>query len=147
MAQEALIKAYRSLAGFKGDSAFSTWLYRITANVCLDELRKRKRNVHILSLDEPVATTDGDEIDRDLPDRSPTADAVYEQREFESQLQSIIALMKPEHKSVIVLRDLMDFTYEEIAEILQCSVGTVKSRLSRGREILRRKLTDRELLP
>ncbi|MGE5372344.1 MAG: RNA polymerase sigma factor [Solirubrobacterales bacterium] len=147
MAQEALIKAYRSMAGFKGDSAFSTWLYRITANVCLDELRRRKRTLHILSLDEPVATGDGDEIERELPDRSPTADMVYEQKEFEEQIETLIGLMKPEHKSVIVLRDLMDFTYEEIAEILQCSVGTVKSRLSRGREILRKKLSERELLP
>ena len=74
MAQETLIKAFRSLGTFKGDSSLGTWLYRITTNVCLDELRKRKRTLHIVSLDEPLATTDGDEIDRDIPDPSPTAD-------------------------------------------------------------------------
>jgi RNA polymerase sigma-70 factor (ECF subfamily) len=55
MAQEALIKAYRSLASFKGDSSLGTWLYRITTNVCLDELRKRKRTLHMISTDEPVS--------------------------------------------------------------------------------------------
>ncbi|MGE5422639.1 MAG: RNA polymerase sigma factor [Ignavibacteriales bacterium] len=147
MAQEALVKAYRSLKSFKGDSSFGTWIYRITANVCLDELRKRKRTVYMISLDEPVATVDGDEFERDFADQSPTADIVMEQKELETYLQNNIDLLKPEHKSVIILRDVMDFTYEEIAEILQTSIGTVKSRLSRGRDILRKKLSERELLP
>lgn len=147
MAQEALVKAFRSLKAFKGDSSFGTWLYRITTNVCLDELRKRKRTVHMISLDEPVATMDGDEYDKEFADQSPTADIIYEQKELEAYLQANINLLKPEHKTVIVLRDVMDFTYEEIADILQTSIGTVKSRLSRGREILRKKLSDRELLP
>jgi len=147
LAQEALIKAYRSLSTFKGDSSLGTWLYRITTNVCLDELRKRKRTLHMVSLDEPVATTDGDEIERDIPDPSPTPDILYQYRETEVYLQSLINNLKAEHKTVIILRDIMDLTYEEIAEILQCSVGTVKSRLSRAREILRKKVSNRELLP
>lgn len=147
MAQEALVKAYRSLHGFKGDSSFSTWIYRITANVCIDELRKRKRTLHMISLDEPVATMDGDEIERDITDHSPTADILYERKELEDYLQSLINTLKPDHKSAIILRDVMGFSYEEIAEILQCSVGTVKSRISRGRGILRKKLVGRELLP
>ncbi|MGE5397305.1 MAG: sigma-70 family RNA polymerase sigma factor [Chitinophagales bacterium] len=147
MAQEALIKAYRSLASFKGESSFSTWLYRITANVCLDELRKRKRVVPMISLDEPAVTSDGEDIERDLADSSPTADIVFEHKEMEKYLQALISTLKPEYKSVIILRDVMDFSYEEVAEILQCSIGTVKSRLSRGREILRKKLSRRELLP
>lgn len=147
MAQEALIKAYRSLATFKGDSSLGTWLYRITTNVCLDELRKRKRTLHMISLDEPVATTDGDEIERDIADPSPTADIIYQYKETEVYLQSLISMLKPEQKTVIILRDVMDLTYEEIAEVLDCSIGTVKSRLSRGREVLRKKISKRELLP
>jgi RNA polymerase sigma-70 factor (ECF subfamily) len=146
-AQEALIKAYRSLKTFKGDSSLGTWLYRITTNVCLDELRKRKRTLHMISLDEPVATTEGDEIERDIADPSPTADIIYQYKETEVYLQSLINMLRPEQKTVIILRDIMDLTYEEIAEILQCSIGTVKSRLSRGREILRKKVAKRELLP
>lgn len=147
MAQEALIKAYRSLATFKGDSSLGTWLYRITTNVCLDELRKRKRTLHMISLDEPVATTDGDEIEREIADPSPTADIIYQYKETEVYLQSLINMLKPEQKTVIILRDVMDLTYEEIAEVLNCSIGTVKSRLSRGRDILRKKIAKRELLP
>lgn len=147
MAQEALIKAYRSLSTFKGDSSFSTWLYRITANVCLDELRKRKRTLNLISLDEPLATTEGDEMERDIMDHGPPVDVIVERKEFAASLQALITTLKPEHRSVIILRDIMDLTYEEMAEVLQCSVGTIKSRLSRAREILRKKLSDRELLP
>jgi len=96
MAQEALIKAYRSLATFKGESSLGTWLYRITTNVCLDELRKRRRTLHMISLDEPVATVDGDEIERDIADPSPTADIIYEKKETEVYLQSLINMLKPE---------------------------------------------------
>ena len=147
MAQEALIKAYRSLATFKGESSLSTWLYRITTNVCLDELRKRRRTLHMISLDEPVATVDGDEIERDIADPSPTADIIYQKKETEVYIQSLINKLKPEQKAVVILRDVMGLTYEEIAEVLNCSIGTVKSRLSRGREILRKKIVKQELLP
>lgn len=147
MAQESLVKAYRKLHGFKGDSSFSTWIYRVTANVCIDELRKRKRTLHTISLDEPVATMDGDEIERDIIDNSPTADIVYERKELEKDLQSLINTLNPDYKSAVILRDVMGFSYEEIAETLHCSVGTVKSRISRGRGILRKKLAGRELLP
>ncbi len=147
MAQEALIKAYRSLDTFKGQSSLGTWLYRITTNVCFDELRKRKRTLHMVSLDEPVATTDGDEIERDIVDPSPTADIIYEYKETEAYLQSLIDMLTPEQKTVVILRDVMDLTYEEIADVMQCSIGTVKSRLSRARGILRKKISNRELLP
>ena len=62
-------------------------------------------------------------------------------------MQSVIATLKPEHKSVIILRDVMGLTYEEVAEALECSIGTVKSRLNRGREVLRKKISKQELLP
>ena len=67
MSQEAFIKAFRSIRSFKGDSSFGTWMYRVATNVCLDELRRRKRRVSTLSLDEPLATKEGDEVERSLP--------------------------------------------------------------------------------
>ncbi|MGI5920739.1 MAG: RNA polymerase sigma factor [Syntrophomonadaceae bacterium] len=146
MAQESFIKAYRSLRSFKGDSNFGTWIYRITTNVCLDELRRRKRRLLPLSLDEPLATKDGDTVDKEVADPNPTADVIYERKETSQYIHNILSQIKIEHRAVIVLRDMMDLTYEEIAEILNCSVGTVKSRLSRARNILRKKLSDRELL-
>ncbi|WP_054693238.1 RNA polymerase sigma factor [Syntrophomonas palmitatica] len=147
MAQEAFLKAFRSLRSFKGNSSFGTWLYRVTTNVCLDELRRRKRRIAPLSLDEPLATQDGDEMEKEIADHSPGADILYEQKEFSQYIQSLLDEMKPEHKSAIVLRDVMELSYEEIAESLNCSLGTVKSRISRAREILRKKLMERELLP
>lgn len=146
MTQEAFLKAYRSLRTFKGDSSFGTWLYRVATNVCLDELRRRKRRIVTLSLDEPLATDEG-EVEKEIPDTSPTADVLYEQKEFSKYIQNLLDQMKPEHKTVIVLRDVMELSYEEIAEVLDCSLGTVKSRLSRARNALRKKLDDRELLP
>lgn len=146
MAQEAFIKAYRSLRSFKGDASFGTWIYRITTNVCLDELRRRKRKIVPLSLDEPLATLDGDDIEREISDHSMAADVIYEKKEFSQNIQMLLDEMKPEHKSVIVLRDIMDLSYEEIAVVLDCSIGTVKSRISRARNLLQKKITERELL-
>lgn len=146
MAQEAFVKAYRSLRSFKGDASFGTWIYRITTNVCLDELRRRKRKIVPLSLDEPLATLDGDEIEREIADQTLAADVVYERKEFSQNVQLLLDEMRPEHKTVIVLRDIMDLSYEEIAAVLECSIGTVKSRISRARTILQKKLTERELL-
>ncbi len=146
MAQEAFIKAFRSLRSFKGDASFGTWIYRITTNVCLDELRRRKRKIVPLSLDEPLATLDGDEIEREIADQTLAADVVYERKEFSRNVQLLLDEMKPEHKMAIVLRDIMDLSYEEISVVLDCSIGTVKSRISRARTILQKKLTERELL-
>jgi RNA polymerase sigma-70 factor (ECF subfamily) len=146
MAQEAFIKAYRSLRSFKGDASFGTWIYRITTNVCLDELRRRKRKIVPISLDEPLATLDGTEIEREISDQSLAADVVYEKKEFSRNIQLLLDEMKYEHKTVIVLRDIMELSYEEIAVVLDCSIGTVKSRISRARNILQKKLTERELL-
>jgi RNA polymerase sigma-70 factor (ECF subfamily) len=146
MAQEAFIKAYRSLRSFKGDSSFGTWIYRITTNVCLDELRRRKRKIVPLSLDEPLATLDGDDIEREIIDQSLAVDVLFEQKEFTQNLQLLLDEMKPEHKTVIVLRDVMELSYEEIADVLNCSIGTVKSRISRARGVLQKKLVQRELL-
>ena len=147
MAQETFIKAFRSLRTFKGDSAFSTWIYRITTNVCLDEIRRRKRRILTLSLDEPVATLDGNEVEKEIADHSLTADTIYEKKEFAQYIQTLLDQLKPEHKIVVILRDVMDLSYEEISVVLHCSIGTVKSRLSRARKILKKKLEHRELLP
>ncbi|MBO8158888.1 RNA polymerase sigma factor [Thermosyntropha sp.] len=146
MTQEAFLKAFRSLRTFKGNSSFSTWLYRLVTNVCLDELRRRKRRIVPLSLDEPLATRDGDEVEKEIVDPNPTADILYESKEFAEYILSFLHQMKPEHKAVIVLRDMMELSYEEIAQILNCSVGTVKSRISRARNILRKKIEEKELL-
>lgn len=146
LAQEAFIKAYRSLGTFKGSSRFGTWLYRITTNVCLDEIRRKKRRIQVQSLDQPVEGADG-EMTRIVLDDTLPIDALYEQQEQAQYIQSLLMQMKPEHRMVLLLKDIMEFSYEEIAQMLNISSGTIKSRLSRARDLLRRKLLERELLP
>jgi RNA polymerase sigma-70 factor (ECF subfamily) len=147
MFQETFIKAYRSLPTFKGQSSFGTWIYRIASNVCLDELRRRKRRIPTLSLDEPATTLDGNELEVEIADTSYSIDILYEQKELSSSIQEVLDQMKKEHKTAIILRDILDLSYEEMAKVMGCSMGTVKSRLSRARNILKEKLLKRELLP
>lgn len=146
MSQEAFIKAYRALDKFKGNSSFGTWIYRITTNVCLDELRRRKRRISPVSIDEPLTNNAGDEIEKELIDPGAGVDILYEQQELGSQIQAYLNELKPDHRTAIVLRDIMDLSYEEIAEVLNCSIGTVKSRINRARNSLKKKLQDGELL-
>lgn len=146
MSQEAFIKAYRALDKFKGNSSFGTWIYRITTNVCLDELRRRKRRISPVSIDEPLTNNAGDEIEKELIDPGAGVDILYEQQELGSQIQAYLNELKPDHRTAIVLRDIMDLSYEEIAEVLNCSIGTVKSRINRARNSLKKKLQDAELL-
>lgn len=146
LAQEAFIKAYRSLGTFKGSSRFGTWLYRVTTNVCLDELRRRKRQFQTQSLDQPVAGIDSD-MKPIVLDDAVSVDELYMQKEQAEYIQFLLNQLKPEHRMVLLLKDIMGFSYDEIAQMLNVSNGTIKSRLSRARELMRRKLLDRELLP
>ena len=130
--QEAMIRIYRSLGRFKGESSFKTWVYRVTTNVCLDLLRRRgARN---LSLEE---TDRGEPLLLSSPGEDP---AVYtEQKELGALLLQLLHTLSLPHRLVLVLRDLEGLSYEEIASILGCAPGTVKSRLARARAALRRK--------
>lgn len=138
LAQEAFLKAYHALPDFRGDSTFSTWLYRITTNLCLDVLRRRKNNI-AFSLDEPLQTEKG-ALARQLPVEGEGPEGIVERREFQQFMQRLISTLPPEQRLVLVMREFQDLTYEEIAAALQCSLGTVKSRLSRARNALKEKL-------
>ena len=131
--QEAMLRIYRSIGSFKGQSSFSTWAYRITMNTCLDELR-RKKNKQNTSLDSllEVGWTPSD--DRNLPEKHAM------QSELRSSLHAAIQELPEDMRSVIVLRDIHGMAYDEIAQALDVNVGTIKSRISRGREKLREKL-------
>lgn len=136
LAQEAFIKVYRSIKNFRGESSFSTWLYHVVTNVCRDALRKNSRRLEEDSLDCAVTTEKG-EIHREVVDWSLSPGPIYEQKELGEFLQSLINQLTPEYKEVIIMRELQELSYEEIAEAAGCSLGTVKSRLSRARKILR----------
>lgn len=138
LAQEALIKAYKSIERFRGEASFKTWIYHIVANVCRDELRRRKKG-QLVSLDAPIFTEEG-EINRQAEDWTYAPEIVYENKEKQELLQKVLNSLTPEYKEVLVMREIQGFSYEEIAETLECSLGTVKSRLNRARKAMKETL-------
>jgi RNA polymerase sigma-70 factor (ECF subfamily) len=144
LSQEAFLRVFQSLKDFRGQSSFSTWLYRVVSNVCLDELRQRGRRPTV-SLDEPVAGDKGEVMQRQVPDPAPPPDELAERTEIREVVQAGIEQLTEEYRMVIVLRDLQGLSYQEIAEALDCSLGTVKSRLNRARFALKEKLSALEL--
>ena len=138
MAQEALIKAYQSIGSFRGEAAFGTWLGRITANKCLDVLRKRQR-VQVTSLDDEVELEEGS-VKKELASEAATPEEHTVQQETVQYVQDMIGQMREEYRIVLVLRELEGHSYEEIASMLSCSLGTVKSRISRARNYLKEQI-------
>jgi len=134
VSQEALIKVYKSINRFNMDSSFKTWLYRIVANTCLDHLRKNKENP--ISIDQPIRSGH-DEFYMDIGDNRPTPQEVLETKLTQKMVMEAVNELEEDFKTIIILRDINDFSYEEISEILECNIGTVKSRISRGRQKLK----------
>lgn len=133
--QDAMLRIYRAIPNFKGQSSFATWVYRITTNTCLDELRRRKLR-QSTSLDSLLETGWSPADDMDTPERHLL------RSEKRRDIEQAIASLPEDMRAAIVLRDVQGFSYEEIARILDANVGTVKSRISRGREKLREKLAE-----
>jgi RNA polymerase sigma-70 factor (ECF subfamily) len=129
---------YRAIKGFREQSSFSTWLYRIVTNVCLDELKRRKKESTI-SLDNTIETDSG-EMRLEICSDKETPEYAYERLEQRQLIADAINQLNEEYRSVIVLRDVQGFSYEEISKILDCSLGTIKSRINRARNALRNKL-------
>jgi len=138
LSQEAFLKAYRGIKNFRQDSSFKTWIYHIASNVCRDFLRKENK-VYKVSIDEPVQSEHGD-MEKQLADSSMGPDEAYESKELSEFIQDIINDLQQEYKEVIILREMQQLSYEEIAKVLDCSIGTVKSRLNRARKILKDKI-------
>lgn len=137
LAQDAFIKIYQALPNFRGDSSFSTWIYHITVNVCRDELRKRQRRPTV-SLDE---TTGENNITYEIRSTAPGPEEMLDQNETQVMIQQCLNTLSDDYRSILVMREIQELSYEEIAETLGCSLGTVKSRLSRARQALKEKLS------
>jgi RNA polymerase sigma-70 factor, ECF subfamily len=140
LAQEVFIKIFKSIKNFREDSLFSTWVYKVTTNICIDELRRRK-NRKVISLDEEIITQDGS-ISRQVEDLSPTPQMQVEKKELKKIVNEAIKELSEEHRAMIIMREIQGFSYEEIAQILKCPEGTVKSRINRARNQLRQILKD-----
>jgi RNA polymerase sigma-70 factor (ECF subfamily) len=129
VAQDIFVKVFQSLHEFRGASRFSTWLYRITVNHCLNYLRRRTRQQQTLVTAEPM----------DWMQESPTSNPhrTLEQKERWALVQAKLQVLSPEYRTILLLRDFEGLSYEEIADVLQLESGTVKSRLHRARTELK----------
>jgi len=136
LAQNAFIKAYQALQSFRNDSDFGTWIHRITVNLYINESRKKKPVVY---LDNPVQTSEG-EMPRLVATNEDGPEEAYEHKEFTSMVHSALRELSAEHQSVLVLRELQGYSYDEIANMLDCSLGTVKSRINRARQALKEQI-------
>ena len=133
IAQDVFIRVYRSLPRFKFDASFFSWIYRITMNLCIDEIRKRKIR-KVLSLD--FLTEDALEKSRKNKDHIMPSDSIMTE-ERGRIVQSALQRLKPEHREILILREYKDLGYSEIAEVLDISLEAVKSRIFRARSELK----------
>jgi RNA polymerase sigma-70 factor (ECF subfamily) len=140
VAQEVFIKAYRSLDSFRGDAQFSTWIYRIATNLCIDRIRARKRRPQqAYSLDEPM-DKDEDKGGREIADLSAEPTREVERDELRRRVREVMNEMPEKMRTILIMCDMQGMAYEEIAKVLDCPIGTVKSRLFHARADLGRRL-------
>ena len=135
-AQEAFFAAWRGLKNFRGDSSFSTWIYRLASNACVDLLRREGKQQAAVSLD------DG-ELNLDVPSAAASPQEEAERRELREQIEEGLRALPPEYRAALVLREIQQLRYDEIGEALGVDIGTVKSRINRGRKKLRIFLLER----
>lgn len=144
LAQEAFLRVYDALPRFRGDAAFTTWLYRIVVNACHDELARRKRRPLVMS-DLEAEDGDGPTFADTLAAGATTED-MLRQREQQRVLQQAIAELPEPFRTALVLYDMQGCSYQEIVVITRANLGTVKSRINRARNLLREKIApQREL--
>jgi len=141
---DAFVRVYSALQNFKGQSAFTTWLYRILTNCYLD-LRKKEKSRQTSSLDSTMQTAEG-EIERQFEDDGPSPHLLFERGERERAVQDAVDELPEYQKAMIVMYHAESMSYEEIAEALDLPIGTVKSRLNRARLSLRQLLVPDEEL-
>ncbi|MBO8126093.1 MAG: sigma-70 family RNA polymerase sigma factor [Firmicutes bacterium] len=140
LVQEALVRAFRSFRSFEPGTSFKSWLYRIVSNLYVDTLRKRSK-YREESLDEPIIYENG-EFKKSIPDYSADPSQLVEETGFVGEVQKALDCLPAEYRLAVILCDVQGFSYEEIAEIMDCSIGTVRSRIHRGRKALRKYLEE-----
>ena len=141
LAQEGFLKAWRSIHRFKGQSSFYTWLYRIMTNVTIDSLRRK--GIHgEAEFDDRISPDSVEPGSRTTPSSVPLPHKKVEHKEIRQRIDEAIAKLSAEHRAVIVMKEIEDLQYSEIAEILECSIGTVMSRLFYARKKLQSLLRD-----
>ena len=131
-AQEAFLSAWQGLPFFRGDASFSTWLYRLASNACVDLLRREGRRQSAAG-----PSLNDEEVQLEVPDTAPSPQEQAELSELRQQIEAGLQALTPDHRQVLLLREMHQLSYDEIAQTLDVDVGTVKSRINRGRKQLR----------
>ena len=144
ISQEAFLKAYRQLEGFRGESRFSVWLYRLTYNLCIDFLRKKPKAT---SVPLTFQDDDGDVHDLNIPDMRSLPEDKLLRREKRKAIANSINELGQQHREILVMREITGMSYGEMAETLGLSEGTVKSRLARARRSLVNILAEKGTFP
>ena len=143
LTQEVFLKVFRKIKNYEHTYAFYTWLYRITVNCCIDYLRRKRRHIQSVSLSNSPLDDSGESgREQDVPDTTFVPDTALLNRELDDVLRNAIGQLSEKLRSIIILKEVEGFSYEEIADVLGCSRGTVKSRLFRARERLKELLAD-----
>lgn len=137
--QDIFLKVFRNIGGFKGEAALKTWIFKIAFSEILNRLRwwKRRHRFSTMSLDEQ---SNGAPAGDYVADCGPTPEEILQSKEREKAIQQALSRLSHEHRSIVVLRDIEGFSYNEIADVLGISMGTVKSRLARARADLKKSL-------
>jgi RNA polymerase sigma-70 factor (ECF subfamily) len=139
--QDAFVRAYKAIDGFRGDASFETWIYRIVVNLSRNKYQwNRRRGAELnVSLTQQANRLEDEDNGEEMmiPDASYEPDKVLEGVELEDSIMDSFEKLPDKIKETMILRHVNEFSYEKIADLLQCKVGTVKSRIARGREILR----------
>lgn len=140
--QDAFIRAHRGLEKFRGDSSFSTWLYQIATNLARNRYwywwrRKRDKSV---SFDQPIGADSSTTLAEVFPADVESPEDITVTNEFKDRVSEAMGLLNAKHREALILRNVKNLSYEEIADQLQISIGTVKSRIARARESLREKM-------
>lgn len=147
LTQEAFLKVFRNLGRFRGESSFSTWLYRIVVNTCLDEIRSRRRKERVLSLWPWHRRKTGDAEEQAMPeqaDTAPDSDPLMQLREkqLDAELRRLLLLLPDQQRTAFQLKVFEEMSIREIARVMGTAEGTVKSHLFRATHTLREKLKD-----
>ncbi|MEP7077797.1 MAG: sigma-70 family RNA polymerase sigma factor [Chthoniobacterales bacterium] len=142
LAQDSFLKAWKSVARFRGQSSFYTWIYRIVMNVTIDWLRKKQVKGSGAEFNDEVQLKEIDPASRTVPKADALPHQRMEGQEIRARIDAAIAQLSPEHRAVILMKETEDMQYHEIAETLGCSIGTVMSRLFYARKKLQTLLRD-----
>ena len=136
LAQDSFVKAWKSIKRFRGQSSFYTWIYRIVMNVTIDSLRKKQIKAAGAEFDDSIQLKEIDPASKTVPKPDALPYENMQRSEIRAQIDQAISQLTPEHRAVILMKEIEDMQYHEIAEALGCSIGTVMSRLFYARKKL-----------